>query len=194
MAILAACLAAAGAMAEETCAILPLDSPSASIDDARPTFRWQPAAGVDQYRVRIESRVPEGGGIEAMDTLVTQPQLTPPRPLTDYRAVVKVIVTSLCEVSPSLDEGERILIDTAPRCVLHTVGFDTARATWTWAAVPGATGYEVYEYEMPRGTLAARQQTRATETRRSSSAAGAAAVRPRCTSGYGDFVFAVATP
>jgi hypothetical protein len=193
-AILGACIAGAGAMAQEPCAIIALHAPSGSIDDPRPTFRWQPIAGVDQYRVRIESRVPEGGVIETIDTLVMQAEFTPPRVLTDYRAVVKVIVTPLCQVAPALDEGERIVIDTAQRCVLQAVSFDAARWMWTWPGVPGAASYEVYEYEMPAARPAAKQETRATETSRSSHRAAVAAVRPRCASGYGEFVFAVATP
>ena len=161
------------------------------ISEARPTLMWRPLPGVSRYRLRLQSRVPEGEIKVALDTLVDGTQFTPSRPLADHRAIVKVLVTSLCDPQAGLDSGARFYIDTGLSCRMPPLAFDAKAARWSWLPAAGALGYEVYRYEMPDGKLLGREDT---PQPLSFSVDGpvplAVAVRARCENGYSDWQFA----
>jgi hypothetical protein len=159
------------------------------ISESRPTFAWEPVPGVQQYRLRLQSRVPEGELLVAIDTLVPGTRFAPPRPLTSKHAVVKVVVSAPCESPPALDSGLRLLIDTGLGCRISHPTHDDATDTWEWPASPGASSYEVIRYAMPRGELMERQDVPAPVPLRIEGS-DIVAVRARCASGYSDWVFA----
>jgi len=93
-ALLAAVIASGPAPPADTGANCPapnITTPAADATRAaaRPSLRWAPAPGATGYRVRLTSRVPEGGVIASLDTLTTAPSFDPPQPLADLGAIVR---------------------------------------------------------------------------------------------------------
>jgi len=161
------------------------------VPESRPTLVWRPLPGVSRYRLRLQSRVPEGEIKVTLDTLVDGTQFTPPRPLADHHAIVKVLVTPLCDHQPGLDAGSRFLIDTGLSCRMRPLAFDAESRRWSWLPAAGARAYEVYRYAMPDGKLVGREEVLQPL---SFSIDGpvplAVAVRARCDNGYSDWHFA----
>src|SRR5204862_7089925 len=90
---------------------------NSTIHGARPDIRWSGLSGVKVYRVQIESRVPEGQVIERIDTRVGDTRFVPPRPLTERRAAVKLLVTADCPEPTSIaTRPASFFIAVAPNC------------------------------------------------------------------------------
>jgi hypothetical protein len=171
----------------------------ATVGSARPTIRWTPAPGATAYRVRLVSRVPEGGTLVSLDVQTAEAVFTPPKPLGDSLAVVRVTVTPRCGQGPSHAEGReaayRFFVDTRLSCPAVTgLRFNPAGSSprLHWAPVESARGYEVLIYATADGRLLERKETR--EPMATVPPAGnvtsIAAVRPRCAESYGRFAFA----
>lgn len=161
-----------------------------TLANARPEIRWEPIEGADSYRVRLRSRVPEGEVLVSVDALAQGERFLPPRALTDYRAIVRVVVSSGCgSDAPQVETGTRFFIDTAPLCVLEGAELEESdNAVMVWKPVPRAIEYEAWFYEMPESNLAEKIITRDTrmDVPDKVKRPAVAAIRPRCTSGYGD--------
>lgn len=177
------------ALAAAPCPTAELIEPAeAIIADPRPLLRWAPLPGVERYRLRLRSRVPEGEQLEALDTLVEDTSLRVPRGLTEHRALVTVTITAVCPGAPDSPSSGRFLIDTGLTCEAPVFVWNEAGQHWTWNAVPGAQHYELLRYApdsarlIDRGTSA---MPRVVE-------AGSAllAVRARCAHGYSALRFA----
>ncbi len=108
---------------------------NSTIHSARPDIRWGRLSGVKAYRVQIESRVPEGQVLERIDARVGDTRFVPPRPLTDRRAAVKLLVTADCPESTSIAAHPAwFFIDIAPKCSavrgLSFSGESAPKAEW----------------------------------------------------------------
>lgn len=163
-----------------------------TLHEARPRIQWRTMPGAAAYRIQMESRVPEGRVIERVDSRVSGTRFVPPRPLTDGRAAVKLLVTRDCPDAPSIaDRPAWFFIDMAPTCPTPSrLSFSAAgvpRAEWSKT---GASRYELEIYSMSDGRLLARQETTLTswELPRASGAL-LVAVRPRCESAIGAAVY-----
>jgi hypothetical protein len=159
------------------------------IADTRPTFAWEALPGVERYRLRLHSRVPEGESLVTIDTLVEGLRFTPPRPLASRRAIVKVLVTAPCESPPALDTGVRLFLDAGLTCRMSELAYDDQSGAWHWNPVAGASSYEVLRYAMPHGELLERRELHAPVALRLERGT-VVAVRARCTNGYSDWVLA----
>jgi hypothetical protein len=178
----------AASQSSDPCRPLPLLEPhEATIADPRPAIRWQPLPGVQRYRVRLQSRVPEGELVASLDTVIEGHSFVPPRPLTSYRAVVTVVVTGVCEQVEPAGWSGRIFIDTGLGCRLGALEQQPGDA-WTWRAAPGAIEYEVFCYAMPSGKLRWRKMTSTPLSVPLESEI--LAVRARCSNGFSDLQFA----
>jgi hypothetical protein len=199
-ALLAAVIASAPAHPADTGANCPapnITTPAAdtTLVAARPTLRWTPVPGATGYRVRLTSRVPEGGVIISLDTLTTAPSFDPPQPLTDLGAIVRLTVTARCGAQTSPETSLRFFIDTrlgCPAVADPIVKPDTAGPRLHWQPVEGAERYEVLAYTAGDGRLLGRGETREPlfTLPRAGDGPAVAAVRPRCRDGYGPFAFA----
>lgn len=137
----------------------------------------------------------EGEVVVALDTVVQGTRFRPPRPLTDFRAIVRVSVSAACDgEAPSPDDYAPFLIDTGPLCVLGPLreGPETLGVI-IWSAVPDAIEYESFFYQMPEGKLTGKAVSPQTAMRAPSGLQRPAvvAIRPRCASGYGDLQYLV---
>ncbi len=193
VAAIAAACALAHAHAE--CAPVEILDPvrNSTVHGARPDIRWGGLPGAKVYRVQIESRVPEGQVIERIDTRVGDTRFVPPRPLTDRRAAVKLLVTADCPESTSIATHRAwFFIDMAPNCSsvqkLSFSGASTSRVEWTRTS--GATRYEVEAYSVSDGRLIARKETTvaSVELPRVDTPL-VVAVRPRCGSVIGEAAY-----
>ncbi len=166
---------------------------NSTIHGARPDIRWSGLSGVKVYRVQIESRVPEGQVVERIDTRVGDTRFVPPRPLTDRRAAVKLLVTADCPESTSIaPHSAWFFIDMAPQCSavrgLSLSAESAPKAEWLRAT--GATRYEVEAYSMADGRLIARKETALPSSDLPRVAAALViAVRPRCESVVGEAAY-----
>ena len=192
---IAAIAAACALHAHAECAPVEILDPvrNSTIHSARPDIRWGVLSGAKVYRVQIESRVPEGQVIERIDTRVGDTRFVPPRPLTDRRAAVKLLVTADCPESTSIARRPAwFFIDMAPNCSsvqkLSFSGASTSRVEWTRTS--GATRYEVEAYSVSDGRLIARKETTvaSAELPRAETPL-VVAVRPRCESVVGEAAY-----
>jgi len=181
------------------CAPTEITAPAAdaTLADTRPVITWRPVPGATAYRVRVQSRVPEGAVITDLDTLATAPRFAPPQPLTDHRAIVRVTVTPDCgdaaETAAPVP-GHRFFIDTRLACPAATdlqVQRDAKRARLTWTPPPGAVRYEVLAFGAEDWRLQGRGETRdaAFALPDAGSKPAVAALRVRCSAGFGAFSF-----
>jgi len=162
----------------------------ALVAERRPAIRWEPLTGVDRYRVQLESRIPEGRVLVSLDTVVTGTTFSPPQPLTDFRAAVKLRVTSQCAAEgfeALREQAAWFYIDTSPACPSPSgLRFDAATSALEWRPEGPALRYEILLFDAAGGALRYRGEslgTRAALPRALSS--GIAAVRPFCAAGYG---------
>jgi hypothetical protein len=169
------------------------------IADARPVIAWGPLPGAKSYRVQLEARVPEGRMLATIDTVVSATTFSPPQPLTDYRAAVKVRVTAECPTAgfdALREQPAWFFVDTALACAAPTdLRFDAATSTLEWRGGGAAQRYEVFVYAGAEGALKHRGEalaSRAVLPRGLKS--GVAAVRPRCANGYGAMAFLPIAP
>ena len=159
------------------------------------SLQWAPAPGATGYRVRLVSRVPEGGVIVSLDTLTTAPSFDPPQPLTDLGAIVRFTVAARCGAETGPETSLRFFIDTrlgCPAVADPAAEPNAAGPRLHWKPVEGAERYEVLAYAAKDGRLLGRGETREPLFALPSSGDGPAmaAVRPRCRDGYGPFAFA----
>lgn len=168
------------------CTPAQIQSPArgSTVQDARPEIRWAAAAGAETYRVQIESRVPEGRVIERVDARVSGTRFVPPRPLTDRRAAVKLLVTANCPESANVSpQAAWFFVDAASRCaaVRGLALSDAGAPRAAWSRAERATGYEVETYSLSDGRLISRRETTlpSADLPRAS-APLVVAVRPRC--------------
>lgn len=163
-----------------------------TVDNTRPTVRWEAVNGATRYRVQLDSRVPEGRRVLFVDTYVAATEFAPPQPLTDYRARVTVSITAECGTEKSPPSAPmRFQIDTSPRCVLLPESIRRDGADIVWSPVERIVSYQVSAYEQQTGNLLDRQELRRERAALSSFAQNAAtlSVRPRCQTGWGEAVF-----
>jgi len=190
-------LAAAGSLAHAHAECTPVEilDPvrNSTLHGARPDIRWGGLSGVKVYRMQIESRVPEGQVIERIDTRVGDTRFIPPRPLTDRRAAVKLLVTADCRESTSVaTQPAWFFIDMAAKCSpvqgLSLSGESVPKAEWK--RTDGATRYEVEAYSMTDGRLVVRKETTlpASDLPRVTVEL-VVAVRPRCESVVGEAAY-----
>lgn len=105
-----------------TLAALGCERPRAAIADAaatqdtKPAIVWSPIPGATSYRVRIQSRVPNGRVLAQHDAVVNEPRFFSPQPLADYRAKVTVRLAAICGKETSAESVSWFTIDAAGAC------------------------------------------------------------------------------
>ena len=198
--ILAVVLSRMGSQADVRCQPVEITTPPAgsSVAETRPVVMWSAVPGVRSYRMQIESRVANGPALVSLDTHVEGTRFEPPQRLTDFRAIVKVLVTSGC---PPDDGGQlrsqpaSFFIDTTPLCA-GPARIDRSENAHSiqWAPTPHATRYDVTLLR-PDGTLVARGQTHGPAFALPAGPAGndalVAVVRPFCNTGFGAYAAAL---
>jgi hypothetical protein len=183
-----AAVIATAADAGDSCQPLPLLEPrEPTIAESRPTFKWQPLPGVQRYRVRLQSRVPEGELVASIDSVIEGSSFVPPRPLAAHRALVTIHVSASCEEVHPAGESGRLVIDTGLACRLDPLE-EVSGGAWTWDPAADAIEYEVFRYAMPSGKLLSRSAVPGPVSL--STESGMLAVRARCANGFSDLRFA----
>jgi hypothetical protein len=160
------------------------------VSEYLPEVTWRAIPGVSEYRVELESRVPDGAVLVSIDTHVGGTVFRPAQRLTEDRAVVKVRVTSRCRP----DDGSFLrsapasfFIDTAPSCSGPTEITLSANRGWIeWGLVSGATRFDVTLMAASDGQVIRREQTKSNRVPApADSGPFIAVVRPYCATGYG---------
>lgn len=189
MTIFAGALLAQAAMAacEPPRAVAPADT---TITEARPGIAWQPVQGATGYRVRLQSRVPNGRVLASYDTRVAAPAFAPPQRLAEYQAKVTVRVLALCGAEQSEETVAAFVIDTSPLCVLRelSVSAGGGNARIKWAPVAGAARYEVRLLGVD-GRLLGYAESRGSEAELALPASAMVSVQPVCAAGRGEPVY-----
>lgn len=159
-----------------------------TVSDVRPKIDWEPIPGVERYRLRLESRIPEGALLEAIDTGVEGTSFQAPLRLTDVRARVKVVVSEACNTLPPIDDGSWFVVDPTSRCRLEPRSVEFAGDQVRWSAVADAIEYDFQVHDMPGGKLSVSERTVRPEVRwvESPRADSVVVVRAKCTEGYGE--------
>jgi hypothetical protein len=189
--IIAACCFGEAAAA---CKAPKLIGPNAgSLTERQPRLTWQTVPGATGYRVRLQSRVPDGGVIAAHDTVVSAPDFLPPRPLAEHRAKVTVRLSAMCGSETSAESISSFVIDTSALCRLGELdaALESGKASLKWRPVAGARSYEVRAYRLLDGRLLASQETREAAAQLSLAEAAVLSVRPACSDAVGEAVYRV---
>jgi hypothetical protein len=165
---------------------------------AQPVIVWRPIVGVSDYRVEVESRMPEGRVLVSLDTQLSGTSLRLPQALTDSRAGVKVRVTAGCPAdggSRLREQAASFYIDTSPLCpVPERIQVSSDRRSIEWSATEKATRYDVTLLR-PDGTVVRQAQTqRRTFPLPDTGDTLVATVRPYCATGFGRVGSALITP
>jgi hypothetical protein len=168
--------------------VLPEDA--SAVTEGRPRLTWRIVDGATGYRVRMQSRVPEGRVIAAADTVVKTPTYLPPQPLADRHSKVTMRVNAICGKETSAETVSWFLIDTTANCRLGEVKGSTA-ASLAWEAVEGARNYEVRAHRLSDGLLLASLETRTPAAKLELREAAVVSVRPACAGGSGEAVYRV---
>jgi hypothetical protein len=179
------CLAAVGFAA---CEAPELTGPQASTDK-HPRLTWSAVDGATSYRVRVQSRVPDGRVLAFYDTVVAAPEFLPPRPLAEHRAKVTVRLTAICGREASAESVATFMIDTSALCRLDEI--EAGQGSLKWPPVAGARSYEVRAYRLRDGRLLASQETRDAAAQLELKEAAVVSVRPACAGGLGEAVYRV---
>ena len=183
-----------------TCREAALVHPPALATDpnARPVITWSPLDGARSYRVRIESRIPNGRTLQNIDAEVPSPPFVPPLPLATEFAVVKVQVTADCpasETAPISQRGPSFFLDPRAACAPPRE-VRIAHIGLQWMADAPIT--EVGVHDAASGTLVARTVVQGTRfVLPESQGALVVALRSRCGEVWSEPVyriFAAATP
>ena len=165
---------------------------------ARPVITWAPLPGARSYRVRIESRIPNGRTLETIDTEVPSPPFVPLRALANELAVVKVQVTADCaasEMPPISERGPAFFLDPRAACgTPRDVRISNTALQW----MAGAAATEVGVHDAVAGTLVARRIVEGTRfVLPETQAALIVTLRSRCGEVWSELVYrivAAATP
>ena len=161
-----------------------------TITQALPRIAWQPAEGATGYRIRLQSRVPNGRVLASYDTRVAAPVFAPPQRLTDYQAKVTVRVQALCGAEESDEATAAFVIDTSPLCVLREMSASSAdgKVRVKWAPVGGAARYEVRLLGVD-GRLLGYAEARGSEAELLLPSSAMVSVQPICAAGRGEAVY-----
>ena len=166
---------------------------AAVVSDRQVRIAWAPVQGAQSYRLRLQSRVPNGRVVASHDTTVTAPLFRPPQPLADQRAKVTLRLSAVCGAETSAESTSWFLIDTSTGCRLGDVAASSAGGTARidWKVVPGAQTYEVRAHALADGRLIASEEKRSPLVQMALKEAAVVSVRPRCASGEGEAVYRV---
>lgn len=132
------------------------------LEQRRPTIEWQAAPDATAYRIRVESRIPNGRALAVHDSIASSPSFLPPQPLAEHRAKVRVRVRSLCAGAESAERLAEFMIDTSNACALRELELATRapRHELRWKGGPAAA-YQVSAYSLA-GELLWSRETRET--------------------------------
>ena len=163
------------------------------IGEKQPRIDWKAVSGATAYRVRLQSRVPNGRIVASHDTIVTSPSFVPPQPLAEDRAKVVARISAICGAQTSGETVFSFVIDATPTCRLGEVSAarKDGRAHLEWAPVKGASSYQVRMFSLD-GAFISAQETRAPAAQLDLKRPGAVlSVRPSCAGGLGEAVYRV---
>jgi hypothetical protein len=182
------CMACAGVAAACEPPTLATGSPT----DKHPRLTWSVVEGATSYRVRVQSRIPDGRVLATHDTVVKAPEFRSPQPLAEHRAKVTVRLNAVCGAETSADSVSIFMIDTSALCKLGEVdaAFEAGMATLKWQPVAGARSYEVRAHALDGRFLVA-QETRDAALRVALKETAVLSVRPACAAGLGEAVYRV---
>jgi hypothetical protein len=163
------------------------------IADRQVQIAWAPVEGATAYRVRLQSRVPNGRVVASHDTVVTSPAFRPPQPLAEQRAKVTVRLNAICGAETSAESVSWFLIDTSAGCRIGELNARAAagKATLQWKPVPEAQTYDVRVHALGDGRTIAARETRSLQAEVELREAAVVSVRPACAGGLGEAVYRV---
>lgn len=180
---------------QQICGAVSITEPAEfQLSTARPQIAWLPVPGARAYRVKVDSRVPQGEKVFTLDTEVTSPSFLPASPLAEQRAKVRVEITPVCQAGPGTPALLQFYIDTSPACGQVAdlrVEVDNGKRNLIWHGPSTATRYSLWVYTLDKGRLLAKAELREAPWELPEDLRGPAMVslKPYCPPGQGAFSF-----
>lgn len=84
--------------------------------DSRPNIAWEPIPGASAYKVKLDSRIPEGEKVFSAEVQVSTSSFLPAKALTESRAHVSATITAICGTADGIPTIHQFDIDTGPAC------------------------------------------------------------------------------
>ena len=165
--------------------------------ETRPTLVWKDIPGVEDYRVQIEARTPNGPVLSRVDNRVSGTTFTPRSVLAGGRAAAKVRITEDCRGQDAIAISEMppaFFIDPLDGCASpHGVRVqERPNASITWAQAAGALRTEISVFSTVDGRVIRREETAGQTYDLTPMDAGVTiALRSRCSEGFSRGVYRV---
>jgi len=133
------------------------------VEDQSPTIAWERVPGASDYRIEIESRIPNGRVLARIDSQVTGLNFTPTRPLASERAAVKVSVTAGCKEGAgkgAAELGPSFFVDVRGLCAAPAgLRVSTGRAlVIEWSAANAAAKGELSLFSLRDGAILVKEE------------------------------------
>lgn len=164
-----------------------------SVADRQTPIAWKAVPGATGYRVRVQSRVPNGRIVASYDTIVASTSFVSPQPFAEDHAKVTARISAICGSEASAESVFAFVVDATSTCRLQEISAETAgtKTTVKWPAVSGAASYELRVFSL-EGALVSVRETRAPAAQVELKQPGAVlSVRPACASGLGEAVYRI---
>ena len=162
------------------------------ISDSRPNLAWEPMPGASAYRVKLDSRIPEGEKVFSAEVQVSTTSFLPAKALTESRAHVRATITPICGTADGIPTIYQFDIDTAPACGTDSnirISNADGKRQLLWAGPKSAQSHNLWVYAVDTGKLLSNAEVSESSWMFPGDLAGPAiiAIRPKCAAGQGMF-------
>lgn len=160
--------------------------------DSRPNLAWEPITGASAYKIKLDSRIPEGEKVFSAEVQVSTPSFLPAKALTESRAHVRATITPICGTAEGIPTIHQFDIDTAPACgtdsnirIINASG----KRQLLWIGPKSAQSHNLWVYAVDTGKLLSNAEVSESSWMFPDDLVGPAiiAIRPKCAAGQGMF-------
>lgn len=162
------------------------------ISNSRPNIAWEPIRGASAYRIKLDSRIPEGEKVFSVEVQVSTPSFLPAKALTESRAHVRATITPICGAADGISTIHQFDIDTALACGIDsniTISNAGGKRQLLWTGPKSAQSHNLWVYAVDTGKLLFNAEVSESNWMFPDELVGPAiiAIRPKCAAGQGMF-------
>jgi len=174
--------------------VIVIEPHARKIIDNRPNLAWEPIPGASAYRVKLDSRIPEGEKVFSAEVQVSATSFLPAKALTESRAHVQATITPICGMGDGTPTIYQFDIDTASACDNDSnirISNAGGKRQLLWAGPKSAQSHNIWVYAVDTGKLLSNTEVSETSWMLPDDLAGPAiiAIRPKCATSQGIFSY-----
>jgi hypothetical protein len=174
--------------------VVVIEPHTAKTSDSRPNLAWTPIPGASAYRIKLDSRIPEGEKVFSAEVQVSTTSFLPAKALTESRAHVRATITPICGTADGIPTVYQFDIDTASACGTDSnirISNASGKRQLLWAGPKSAQSHNIWIYEADTGKLLSNAEVSESSWMFPDDLVGPAiiAIRPKCAAGQGMFSY-----